>query len=98
MALQMSYDDVFGGSNPTAYFCIRNLDVTSKPGGELIINCTVHAYRTKNDYLAGKEPLKSILYKTDETNIPVATLIAQLASGLYTYMKTLPFFATAVDA
>lgn len=99
MALQMSYDDVFG--NPThaaGYFVIKAVDFNKHYDGTMKLNISIDVYRDIASYQAGKAPLKSFLYQADQTNTTVNNAVNNWCNTIYNYLKTLAFFNGAVDA
>ena len=99
MALQLAYDDLYGGMNPLAYLRILRVELGREP---LTIEILVGIYKDAAARNGGKLPLATKVF-TPPTTTADFTDVGQDVAGMnscnagYLYMKTLPEFALAVN-
>ena len=101
MALQLSYDDIFGNTNATAYFRVVTVNNGYK---NLTCGVNVEVYKDSAARQSNKAPLANLDYSTvgDEYATYFATSVLDVANHNiikqgYEYLKSLAEYSGASD-
>jgi hypothetical protein len=103
MALEITYEDVYGSTHPEAYARIQQVIIENRPGGIKKVQIEICVYTSQIAYMTGKAQIWGRIYQVEEpVKEPLAMKCAVdpdtvTISDVYDWLKTQDAYKASKD-